>query len=101
VNNRACVFVYYDGDIAKCGIEKAYREGKVDFIKPVSCHLFPIRITDFGGPVVRYEKFSECKPARKLGEKTNLTVAEFCSDALKRIFGSQWVTKLKKYNGVK
>lgn len=101
VNNRACVFVYYDGDIAKCGIEKAYREGKVDFIKPISCHLFPIRITDFGGPIVRYEKYPECKPARKLGEKTKLSVAEFCSEALKRLFGNQWVAKLKKYDGVK
>ena len=43
INKRACVFVTYEGDIAKCGIEKAYRDGKVDFIKPVSCHLFPIR----------------------------------------------------------
>jgi hypothetical protein len=46
IDNRACVFVYYENGIAKCSIEKAYLEGKIDFRKPISCHLFPIRISD-------------------------------------------------------
>lgn len=96
VNKRACVFVAYDGDIAKCGIEKAYRDGKVDFIKPVSCHLFPIRISNFGGPVVRFEKYSECQPALEKGNNTKVKVIDFCRDGLERQYGKEWFEKTKE-----
>ena len=69
INHQDCVFVYYNGDVAKCAIEKAYFEGKVKFRKPISCHLFPIRISEFGGPVLRYERYHECEPAGIGGEK--------------------------------
>ena len=94
-----CVFVYYEGDIAKCAIEKAYNEEKIDFIKPISCHLFPIRITDFGGDVVRYEEYEDCKPALKKGEETGLTVLEFCEKPIKRAYSEDFYTKLEKING--
>ena len=96
LNNRACVFVTYDGDIAKCGIEKAYREGKIDFIKPVSCHLFPIRISNFGGPVLRYEKYSECSPALEKGKSTRIKIIDFCRDALERRFGKSFFKRTKE-----
>ena len=94
VNNRDCVFVYYDNSIAKCAIEKAYYEGKVDYVKPISCHLFPIRISDFGGPVLRYEEYSECKDALIKGLNTNLSVAQFCALPLERAFGKDWKNKI-------
>ncbi len=94
IDNRDCVFSYYEGTVAKCGIEKAYFDGKVDFRKPISCHLFPIRISDFGGPVLRYEKYDDCLPAVKRGANTGLTVAEFCKDALIRAFGTEWYDEL-------
>ena len=73
IDNKACVFVYYDNDIAKCGLEKAYLEGKSSFKKPISCHLFPIRISKFGGDVLRYEKFTECIHAeKKVAIKTHI-----------------------------
>jgi len=96
LNNRACVFVTYDGDIAKCGIEQAYRDKKIDFIKPISCHLFPIRISNFGGPVLRFEKYSECKPALEKGENTRVKIIDFCSDALEREYGKEWIKKTKE-----
>lgn len=96
LNNRACVFVVYENDIAFCGIEKAFKAGKIDFIKPVSCHLFPIRISNFGGPVLRYEKYEECLPALSKGKETSTTIIEFCREALTRVFGSDWLSKLKK-----
>lgn len=99
VNNRECVFVYYDGDIAKCGIEKACRNGEVDFLKPISCHLFPVRVSNFGGPVLRYEEYSECEPALRKGKKTGLNIANFCKEALGRAFGDEWLAKIKKYFG--
>ena len=99
INNKACVFVYYDGDIAKCGIERAFLDGKVKFRKPISCHLFPIRVSKFGGPVLRYEKFSECKPALEKGEKNKLTLIDFCRESLIRLQGNNWYSKLKEIMG--
>lgn len=96
VDNRACVFVYYENEIAKCAIEKAYFDGKIDFRKPISCHLFPIRISDFGGDVVRFEHLNECKPALELGEKENTTVAEFCEESLNRKYGKEWYSQFKE-----
>ena len=95
MNRKACVFVYFDGDIAKCGIEKAYLEGKIDFQKPISCHLFPIRVSKFGGEVLRYEEFSECKPALEKGKQENVTIAEFCEESLTRLYGEKWYSQLK------
>jgi hypothetical protein len=96
LNNRACVFVTWDGDIAKCGIEKAYREGKIDFIKPVSCHLFPIRVSKFGGDVLRFEKYSECQPALEKGNNAQIKILDFCRDSLEREYGNGWFSKTKK-----
>ncbi|MCW8817384.1 MAG: DUF3109 family protein, partial [Ignavibacteriaceae bacterium] len=88
-----CVFVYYENEIAKCSIEKAYLEGKTDFRKPISCHLFPIRISDFGGDVLGFERIDECQPALELGKAENTTVAEFCKDSLSRLYGKEWYLK--------
>lgn len=99
INNRACVFVYFENNIAKCSLEKIYFEGKSKFRKPISCHLFPIRISDFGGEILRYEKFSECTPALENGKEQNITIADFCSDALIRKYGKNWYKKLKESNG--
>ncbi len=95
INRKECVFVYYDGDIALCGIEKAYRDRKINFIKPISCHLFPIRISKFGGDVLRYERFSECKPALEKGMYENISIFDFCKDSLRRIYGSKWYSSIK------
>ena len=98
VDNRDCVFAYRNSqNVALCGIEKAFYAGEVDFIKPLSCHLFPIRISDFGGPVLRYEEYDECKPALENGENKNVTVLKFCEASLKRSFGDEWFEKLKEY----
>jgi Protein of unknown function (DUF3109) len=99
INNRACVFVYYDGEIAKCGIERAFLDKKVKFKKPISCHLFPIRVSKFGGPVLKYEKFSGCKPALEKGENNNLNLIDFCRESLIRLYGSKWYSKLTEIIG--
>ncbi len=99
VNNKECVFAFYENSIAKCAIEKAYFNGKVSFRKPISCHLFPIRISDFGGDVLRYEKFSECAPALEKGKEENITIVEFCKDSLIRLYGEEWYNKLLNNTG--
>jgi hypothetical protein len=96
LNNRACVFVTYEGDIAKCGIEQAYSQNNIDFIKPVSCHLFPIRISNFGGPVLRFEKYSECAPALEKGKDTQIKIIDFCRAALEREYGKLFLNKIKE-----
>jgi hypothetical protein len=96
MNNRECVFVYYDNDIARCGIENACRDGKINFLKPISCHLFPIRISSFGGPVLRYEKYTECEPAVIKGMQTRISILDFCKDSLVREFGKEWLNKIKE-----
>ena len=99
INNKQCVFVYYEEDIAKCAIEKAYMEGKTNFRKPISCHLFPIRVSDFGGDVLRFEKFDECEPAFDEGKNNNITVAEFCEEPLNRLYGKNWYSQFKEAIG--
>lgn len=99
VNNRDCVFSFWDNGVAKCAIERAYFDGKVEFRKPISCHLFPIRVSDFGGDVLRYEKFNECAPALEKGKEENITIVEFCKDSLIRLYGEEWYNKLMNYSG--
>ena len=99
IDNKECVFVFYDDGIAKCGIEKAYYNMETDFKKPISCHLFPIRVSKFGGDVLRYERINECNPALKRGASENVTVAEFCEEPLTRSYGNKWYSELKEVIG--
>jgi len=99
IDDKECVFVSYDEGIAKCGIEKAYNNGETDFKKPISCHLFPIRVSDFGGDVLRYEKINECNPALERGASENVTVAEFCEESLTRSYGNKWYSELMEVIG--
>jgi hypothetical protein len=99
INKKECVFVYFENEVAKCSIEKAFIDGKISFRKPVSCHLFPIRVTKFGGDVLRYEKFSECSPALEKGKKDNVKIVEFCKDSLIRSYGNKWYSSLTDNKG--
>jgi hypothetical protein len=67
IDDADCVFVYYEDSVAKCAIEKAYFNGEVEFRKPLSCHLFPIRVANFGGPYLHYEVIDECACTRIWG----------------------------------
>ena len=97
IDEQDCVFVFYENDIAKCALEKAYFDGKSNFRKPLSCHLFPIRVSDFGGKYIFYSEFSECSPALKLGDKENTKIFEFVKDALVRAYGEDWYNFLNDY----
>lgn len=99
INNKECVFAFFENDIAKCSLEKAYIEGKTNFQKPISCHLFPIRVSKFGGDVLRFEEFSECFPALEKGIKENNNLINFCKDALTRRYSKNWYSKLKEVIG--
>jgi hypothetical protein len=96
VNNRECAFVYFENDIAFCAIEKAYREGKIDFIKPVSCHLYPIRLSKYKTfEAVNYHQWPICDVARVLGKKEGVPVYKALKEPLIRKYGADWYRKLE------
>ena len=97
VNGKDCVFTCYDDKgCCYCAIEKAFREGKTDFMKPVSCHLYPIRVKDFGEfKGVNYNRWDVCKAAVLLGQKENLPVYKFLKEPLIRKFGAEWYVELE------
>ena len=97
VNDADCVFVYYDKGLAKCAIEKGFFEGIVTWRKPISCHLYPIRIIKFGGDVLRYSMINECNPAVKYGNKKNIFLIDFLKEPLTRKYGSDWYNNFKNY----
>ena len=101
IYDEDCVFVYRENGIAKCAIERAFNDGKTGFRKPISCHLYPIRINRFGGDILRYHEIAECKPAVKKGESENVGVIEFLKTALTRMYGEEWYSKLEIYAGLK
>jgi hypothetical protein len=95
VNNRECVFVIDENGISKCSIEKAHYEGKVKFKKPISCHLFPIRIQEFSDfDAVNYEEIKICAPACKCGSKLEVPVYAFLKEPLIRKYGEVWYKEL-------
>lgn len=97
VNGGICVYGYTDETgTVKCGIEKAWLEGKTDFRKPISCHLYPIRIKSHPGyEAVNYEPREDlCAPACKLGRKLKVPVYKFLKDALTRKYGEDFYTAL-------
>lgn len=90
-----CAYTVFEDGIAKCAIEKAYFDGKVKWRKPVSCHLYPVRITKYKSyDAVNYEKWSVCAPACKLGESLKVPVYVFLKDALTRKYGEKWYEQL-------
>lgn len=97
VNGKDCVFTCYDEKgYCYCAIEKAYREGKVSFYKPISCHLYPIRIDNYASfKAVNYHRWSVCKAAVLLGEKENIPVYKFLKEPLIRKFGKEWYDELE------
>ena len=92
VNNGQCVYTYTDEKgILKCAIEKAYFEGKTTFRKPVSCHLFPIRITAYKRfDAVNYQELAICKPGKECGRSAKLPLYKFLKEPLIRKYGEEW-----------
>lgn len=95
VNNKECVFAYFDNGIALCGIETAYKNKQSSIKKPISCYLYPIRLTKYSSFVaVNYHKWDICATAIEKGKKTNIHVYETCKNALIQHFGQEWYDKL-------
>jgi hypothetical protein len=97
VSGRECVYVFFENGIARCAIEQAYREHKIPFPKPVSCHLYPVRLSHTGfDEAVNYHKWHICKPALTRGHNENIPLYQFLEGALIRKFGRTWYNRLSR-----
>jgi hypothetical protein len=96
VNGKDCVFTCYDEKgYCRCAIEKACREGKTDFQKPISCHLYPVRVRNYEGfQTLNYHFWPICHAAEILGKKEGIKVYQFLKEPLIRKFGNEWYEDL-------
>jgi len=96
LDEQACIFVMYEGDVAKCSIQHLHMQGLFSWPKPQSCHLFPLRIRGRRRDQLRFESFSECAPAHVAGEEQNMPLVRFLEGALTRVFGSSFYDELDR-----
>ena len=98
INDRECAFAgFHENGVSFCAIEKAYLAGKTPFRKPISCHLYPIRLTEKDGfTQLNYNRWSICTPAVRKGTKAGLPLYKFLKEPLIRRFGEQWYELLDK-----
>lgn len=98
VDGAQCAFTCFEkGGMCHCAIEKAYREGRVDFMKPISCHLYPVRLTEYPTfTAVNFHRWDICKCAEVLGRKKGIPAYRFLKEPLTRRFGDEWYNELDK-----
>lgn len=98
VNGAECAYVTFSEDgIAACGIEQAYNAGVTNFKKPISCHLYPVRIQEYSEfSAVNYHRWPICDDACVLGKELKVPVYKFVKEALVRKFGPHWYSELEK-----
>ena len=90
VEERECVFAYFENLTARCSFERTYHDGNSGWRKPISCHLFPIRIRKSGKDYIRYEQIDECRAGREQGKLNNVPLHEFLREPLTRNYGEAW-----------
>jgi hypothetical protein len=98
VGGADCAYVIFDEkNVALCGIEEAYNQGEIDFKKPVSCHLYPIRVKEYSEfSAVNYHQWQICDDACTLGKELQVPVYQFVKQALIRKFGEDWYRDLEQ-----
>ncbi len=92
INNKECAYVVQDEKgMYHCGIEQAYNDKKIDWQKPISCHLYPVRVKDYSGfQAVNYDKWDICSAACELGKQLQVPLYKFLKEPLIRKFGEEW-----------
>lgn len=97
VHGKECAYVIFDGATALCAIEQAYNEGLVEWKKPISCHLYPIRIREYAQfSAINYHKWHICSDACELGKELQVPVYQFLREPLIRKYGAQWYAELEE-----
>lgn len=94
IDGGECVFVAFEGPVARCAIHKAYLDGKTEHPKPISCHLYPVRAEVYGDQqVLNYERVEICDAGRKKGLASTMPLSRFLREPLVRKFGEPWYEK--------
>ncbi len=98
IDGADCAYVIFDEkNVALCAIEKAYNQGEIDFKKPISCHLYPVRVKEYSEfSAVNYHHWQICDDACTLGKELQVPVYKFVKQALIRKFGEDWYEDLEK-----
>ncbi len=98
VNQSECAYVVFsDTGVAKCGLEEAYNQGATKWKKPISCHLYPIRIREYSEfTAVNYHKWEICDSACAFGKELQVPIYKFVKEALQRKFGKEWYAELEE-----
>lgn len=96
LDGKNCVFsCYKPGGVCICAIDKAYREGRVKWRKPMSCYLYPVRIKRYPTfTAVNYQQWSVCKSAEVIGRKRHIRLYQFLREPLIECFGQKWYDEL-------
>lgn len=97
INDAECAFSFHENGLTLCAIEKAFREGKTTFHKPISCHLYPIRLMTFSNGTIglNYHRWSVCEPARQCGKRIGMPVYKALKEPLIRRFGAEFYKALE------
>lgn len=96
INGKECAYTYFEDGICMCVFEKAFHEGVIDFQKPVSCHLYPIRVKKYKDfDAVNYDKWDICKNAVVKGKRENIKLYEFCKTPMIRKYGEEWYKQVE------
>ncbi|MGA9271228.1 MAG: DUF3109 family protein [Lutimonas sp.] len=98
IHGNECAYLVYDErNRALCGIEQAFNDGAVEFKKPISCHLYPVRIRQYSEfAAVNYHKWEICDDACTLGKELKVPIFKFVKEALSRKFGEKWYRELEE-----
>jgi hypothetical protein len=97
IDGADCAYVIFDEkNTALCGIEEAYNQGDIEWKKPISCHLYPVRVKQYSSfAAVNYHKWSLCDDACSLGKELQVPIYKFVKEALIRKFGKDWYAELE------
>lgn len=97
IDGKECAYCIEENGISLCAIEKAWLNKKVDFRKPISCHLYPIRVKNYTTFIgLNYDQWVVCEPARKLGQKENIPVYKCLKDAITRAYGKDFYLQIQE-----
>ena len=98
VEGAQCAFVFFDAEgTTKCGIEQAFNDGKTEFIKPISCHLYPVRLREYRKfTAMNFHEWEICEPACACGEELDVPVFRFLKEPIIRKFGEEFFGKLQE-----
>ncbi len=96
IEGKECAYATFENGIARCGIETAYEAGATALRKPISCHIYPIRVKSYRGfTAMNYDRWPICDPAREFGEKMGVPVYRFLRESIERKYGKDFYRKLE------